>query len=36
MTPTCLMEDDHAKGDDYDPTAFDGVTTIQLARSFTI
>jgi hypothetical protein len=39
MTPTCLLEDDHAKGDEYDLAASDDVTTNQLAnagRRFTI
>jgi hypothetical protein len=33
MTPTCLLEDDHAKGDEYDLAAFDDVTTNQLANT---
>jgi hypothetical protein len=35
MTPTCLSEDDHAIGDEYDlqVAAIDGVTTSQLANT---
>jgi hypothetical protein len=39
MAPTRLLEGDRTKGNEYDLTAFDGVTTTKVAntrRSFTI
>jgi hypothetical protein len=34
MTPTCLLENERAKVDEYNLAAFDGVTTTQLANTW--